>query len=157
MTKLKRIAAIGAMTLVIGATSLTAFAASKYSSPAEAVAGLTGKTVESVIAEKSETGKTYGTIAKEAGKLDEFKSENLQIKKDALAEKVASGTLTQERADEIVKAVEENQANCDGTGAARVGQKMGAGFGGMNGGGQGRGPGAGRGQGNCGGACLNND
>lgn len=150
MTKLKKIAAIGAMVLVVSATSLTAFAASKYSSPAEAVAGLTGKTTESVIAERTETGKTYGTIAKEAGKLEEFKSENLQIKKDILAKKVADGTMTQARADEISKAMEENQANCDGTGSAKIGKKMGAGFGGMNGNGQGRGQGgAGCGQGNC--------
>jgi hypothetical protein len=32
MTKIKKITAIGAMVLVIGATSITAFAASKYSS-----------------------------------------------------------------------------------------------------------------------------
>lgn len=143
MTKLKKIAAIGAMVLVVSATSLTTFAASKYSSPADAVAGLTGQTVESVITERSETGKTYGTIANEAGKLEEFKAENLQIKKDALAEKVKAGTMTQARADEIIAAIEKNQVNCDGTGSARIGQMMGAGFGGMNGNGQG-GAGCGR-------------
>lgn len=154
MTKLKKIAAIGAMVLVVSATSLTAFAASKYSSPAEAVAGLTGQTVESVITERADTGKTYGTIAKDAGKLEEFKAENLQIKKDALAEKVKAGTMTQARADEIIAAIEKNQVNCDGTGSAKVGQRMGAGFGGMNGNGQGRGQGgAGCGQGNCTGSC----
>lgn len=149
--KLKKITAIGAMVLVIGASSITAFAASKYSSPAEAVAGLTGKTVDSVIQERQDTGKTYGTIAQEAGKLDEFKSENLQIKKDILAKRVADGTMTQARADEIIKAVEERQATCDGTGNGGVGCGMGAGFGGMNGnGGQGRGQrGVGCGQGNC--------
>ena len=149
--KLKKITAIGAMVLVIGASSITAFAASKYSSPAEAVAGLTGKTVDSVIQERQDTGKTYGTIAQEAGKLDEFKSENLQIKKDILAKRVADGTMTQARADEIIKAVEERQATCDGTGNGGAGCGMGAGFGGMNGnGGQGRGQrGVGCGQGNC--------
>lgn len=139
MAKLKKIAAIGTMVLVIGATSITAFAASKYNSPAEAVAGLTGKTVESVVSERSETGKTYGEIAKEAGKLEEFKSENLQIKKDILAKKVADGTMTQARADEIIKAVEERQATCDGTGNGGSGCGMGAGFGrgSSNGGGRG--------------------
>lgn len=132
------------MVLTIGGTSLTAFAASKYNTPAEAAAGLTGKTVESVIEEKTETGKTYGTIAKEAGKLTEFKNEILEMKKDILDEKVKNGTITQERADEIITALKENQANCDGTGSARVGQKMGAGFGG-NGGGMGRGQGKGLG------------
>lgn len=141
MTKLKKIAAIGAMVLVVSATSLTTFAASKYSSPAEAVAGLTGKTVESVVTERSETGKTYGEIAKDAGKLEEFKSENLQIKKDILAKRVADGTITQARADEIIKAVEERQATCDSTGNGGAGCGMGSGFG--------RGSGRGCGQGNC--------
>lgn len=147
MAKLKKIAAIGALVLVIGATSITAFAASKYNSPAEAVAGLTGKTVESIVSERAETGKTYGEIAKEAGKLEEFKSENLQIKKDILAKRVADGTMTQARADEIIKAVDERQATCDGTGNGGTGCGMGAGFG--------RGSGSGNGRG-CGGAgCLN--
>ena len=152
MTKLKKIAAIGGMVLAVGATSFTAFAASTYHSPAEAVAGLTGQTVESVIAQKTETGDTYGAIANEAGKLEEFKDEMLEIKKDALAEKVAAGTITQEKADEIIAAIEANQATCDGTGSAKIGQKMGAGFGSGNCNGQGNGrSGAGRGQGNCGG------
>lgn len=156
MTKLKKIAIIGASIIVIGAMSVTAFAAS-YRTPAEAVAALTGKTVDSVIAERAETGKTYGTIAKDAGKLDEFKASALQIKKDALAARVAAGTMTQERANEIIAALEQNQANCDGTGTARIGKNMGAGFGGMSGNGQGRGQGQGgmgRGQGTCDGSCL---
>ena len=141
MTKLKKIVALGAMVLAIGATSVTVFAASNYNTPAEALAGLTGRTVESVTVERSKTGKTYGTIANEAGKLTEFKAEILEIKKDALTEKVTAGTITQEKADEIIAALEANQANCDGTGTARIGQKMGAGFGGMRGNGQGRGQG----------------
>lgn len=145
MLKFKKTIILGAMVLTIGATSLTAFAASKYNTPAEAAAGLTGKTVESVISEKAETGKTYGTIAKEAGKLTEFKKEVLEIKKDILDEKVKNGTLTQERADEIMAALKENQENCDGTGSARVGQKMGAGFSGKNGVGMGKGQGSGLG------------
>ncbi|MFA6941370.1 MAG: hypothetical protein WCQ54_10375, partial [Clostridiaceae bacterium] len=88
---------------------------------------------------------TYGTIAKEAGKLTEFKNEILEIKKDALDAKVKNGTLSQERADEIMAALKENQENCDGTGSAKVGQKMGAGFGGKNGGGMGKGQGNGLG------------
>lgn len=154
MTKFKKIAVIGGILLAVGATSLTAFAASAYSTPAEAAAGLTGKSVESVIAERAETGKSYGTIASESGKLEEFKSEMLQIKKDALAEKVAAGTLTQEKADAIIAAIEERQSNCDGTGSAGIGRMMGAGFGKGNGSGQGRCQGgAGIGQGNCGGTC----
>ncbi|MHB1485752.1 MAG: DUF2680 domain-containing protein [Saccharofermentanales bacterium] len=146
MKKFKTLTAIGATVLAISAISFTAFAASTYSSPAQAVAGLTGRTEESVIAQKTESGDTYGTIAKEAGKLEEFKDEMLEIKKDALAERVKAGTMTQEQADLILKNIEENQATCDGTGSARIGQKSGAGFGRMNG--QGQGAGTGRGQGN---------
>jgi len=150
MKKFKKITLVGAAVLVIGAMSVTAFAASISSTPAEAVAGLTGKTVESVIAEKTESGKTYGTIADEAGKLEEFKTEMLTLRKAALDEKVAAGTLTQERADAILAAMEQNQVNCDGTGSGKIGQGMGARFGSGTGGGQGSGmKGAGCGQGTC--------
>jgi hypothetical protein len=154
MTKLKKTLVSSAMALAICAASLTAFAAVKYGSPAEAVAALTGKTVESVTALR-QTGKTYGTIAKEAGKLTEFQDEMTVIKKDVLAQKVAAGTMTQAQADAIIAALEKNQETCDGTGSAKIGQKMGAGFGSMNGNGQGRGAGGpGRGQGAGGGSCL---
>lgn len=152
MTNLRKFALLGAIILAISVTSIVAFAASAYNTPAEAVAGLTGKTVESIIDEKSETGKTYGTIANEAGKLEEFKAENLEIKKEILAQKVAAGTMTQEQADEIIAALQENQANCDGTGAgsAKVGKGLGAGFGKANGQGNGCGNGQGKGQGGAG-------
>jgi hypothetical protein len=149
MTKMKKILAVGAVVLAIGATGVSAFAASIYKTPAEAAAGLTGKTVEQVTLERQDTGKTYGTFAKDAGKLEEFKAENIQIKKDVLEKRVADGTLTREKADEIIKALEDNAANCDGTGTAKIGQKYGAGFGKGGGGGQGQGKGMGKGQGSC--------
>ena len=154
MTKVKKILAIGALVLAISATSITAFAASKYSSPAEALAGLTGRTIESVMAEKKQSGKTYGQMANDVGKLDEFKKENLQIKKDVIQKRVEDGTITKERADEIIAAMEKNQANCDGSGSARIGQNMGAGFGREQGQVQGR---KGYGRGNCQGVCLGNN
>lgn len=151
MTSMKKILFTTAVLVAIGATSITAFAASVYNTPAEAVAGLTGKTVAQVTEERKTTGKTYGTIAKDAGKLDAFKKANLQIKKDILAARVAAGTLTQAKADEIIKALEANQATCDGSGSAKIGKSMGAGFGrGQGGGGQGRGQGGGQGGGGCG-------
>lgn len=147
----RKLIATGVMILAMLVTSVTAFAASQYKTPAEVVAGITGKTVESVITERAETGKTYRTIASEAGKLDEFKAEMLEMKKDALAEQVAAGKITQAQADAIIKTIEENQAVCDGTGAAGIGRNMGAGFGcggtGLGTGGANRGTGAGRGQG----------
>ncbi|MGB7606444.1 MAG: DUF2680 domain-containing protein [Lutisporaceae bacterium] len=147
MTKLKKMVILGSTILAIGATSITAFAASPYTTPAEVVAALTGKTTESIIAERVETNKTYGTIANDAGKLDEFKVEVLEIKKDSLSQRVTDGSITQERADAIITAIEQNQVDCDGTGSARIGQGMGANFGGMNGQGNGQGRGQGRGMG----------
>jgi len=132
MKKFGKIAAVGAIVLVIGATSVTALAASGYSTPADIVAGLTGKTAEDVIAERADTGKTYGTIAGEAGVLDEFEDQMLESKEAILEERVAAGTMTQERADAIITAMEENQANCDGSGTGGIGAGLGAGFG-MNG------------------------
>lgn len=129
MKKAKKLLVLGAAVAVIGVfASVTAFAASQYDSPAEAAAALTERTVESVIEEKSETGKTYGAIAKEAGALDEFKAEVLEMKKDAIAEKVSEGTITQEKADEIIAAIEARQENCDGTGTGSIG-KANKGFG----------------------------
>jgi len=147
----------------IAVTSVTAFAASAYSTPAEAVAGITGRTEESIVSERQESGKTYGAIASEAGKLEEFQAAMLELRKENLAAQVTAGTMTQERADEILKSIEDNQAVCDGTGTARIGQATGARFG-SSGAGQGLGrgncgAGIGRGQGaSCGmnGTCVYN-
>lgn len=158
----KKILTVCVTVAAIAATSVTAFAASAYSTPADAVAGITGRTEESIISEKQESGKTYGTIAAEAGKLEEFQAEMLELRKENLAAQVTAGTMTQERADEILKTIEENQATCDGTGTARIGQGTGARFGssgagqglgrGSNGSGTGRGQGAGCGMNN--GTCI---
>lgn len=129
MKNLKGTLVVGAMILAIGATPLTVFADSQYKTPAEAVAGITGQEVETVMEQRQETNKTYGTIAAEAGKLDEFKAANLEMKKDNLKAQVAAGKMTQEKADEIIKALEENQANCNGTGTSQIGRRMGAKFG----------------------------
>lgn len=129
--------------LTFGALSVTAFAASNYTTPAEVAAGVTGRTLESVTEERAETGNRYGTIASQADKLDAFKAEMLELRKEQLAERVAAGTMTQERADEILAAIEANQAVCDGTGNAGLcaGTGMGCGIGG----GVGHGCGTGRG------------
>ncbi len=141
MTKMKKLLTLGTMALLVGATSITAFAASNYNTPAEAVAGLTGRTVESLIAERSEMGQTYGAIANAAGKLQEFKTEILQVKTNVLTSKVETGTMTQEQADEIIAVLEANMENCNGSGSARIGQALNAGFGKTNGNGLGKGQG----------------
>ncbi|HPR23869.1 MAG TPA: DUF2680 domain-containing protein [Bacillota bacterium] len=143
------IAGIVGLTLVAG--TVTAFAASQYNTPAEAVAGLSGREVQSVIDERAQTGKTFGAIANEAGILDKFKAEMLKMKKNMVAERVADGSMTQEQADAIIARIEKNQANCDGTGTGCEGNGMGlgtgAGFGQNND--QGRGMGNGLRDGSC--------
>lgn len=154
MKNSKKLFTLGAVTLLIGATSLSAFAASQYNTPAEVVAALTKRTVESVVEERIDSKKTYGTIASEAGKLDEFKEEILEMKKANLAEQVANGKISQEDVDDIIEKLEENQINCDGTGGAKLGRNLGARFGsngeGLGNGGASRGNGQGRGQENGG-------
>ena len=141
MKNLKKIMAVAASVFVLTAAGAVYAAAAK--TPAEIAAGLTGKTVEDLYKERA-AGKTYGTIAKEAGKLDEFKAQMLEQKKAILDQRVKDGRLTQAQADEIYNAIKNNQASCDGTGSAGMGRKFGAGFG--------QGGGMGRGQGACGGA-----
>lgn len=152
MKQLKKFTIVGAAVLTLSAMAVTAFAASDYKSPADIVAGLTGKTVETVTAERVDSDKTYGTLATEADKLEEFKSEMLENKKALLNDRVAEGRITQERADEIMEAIENNQANCDGSGSGRgscgIGQGQGVEFGAGNGGGRGAGAKLGNGQGN---------
>ncbi len=111
----KKAAVLGATIMMLGVTSVGAFAASGYGSPAEAVAGLTGKSVDTVIEEKQASGKTYGALANEAGVLDEFQSEMQEMKEAALQNRVENGTMTQERADAIMERAQERQADCDGT------------------------------------------
>ncbi len=155
-SKMKKVVAAGVAVLALSALSITAFAASAYKSPAEAVAALTGKTVESVVDQRQETGDTYCTIASEAGVLDEYKASVLQMKKDTLNARVAAGTLTQERADEIIAAIEKNMADCDGTCDGNGGAMMGRGFGAGNGNCAGNESGTCTGNGNTDGTCTGN-
>ncbi len=124
MKNIKKWTAAGAVVLALGLTSVTAFAA--VESPAEIVAGLTGQSVEAVIAERTESGKTYGTLAADAGKLEEFQARLLEEKKARIEERVQAGTMTEERAEAILAAMETRAANCDGTGSGNM-------YGGANG------------------------
>lgn len=134
MKNIKKAILIGTMAGVIGVTSITALAATSYNSPAEAVAGLTGRSVESIRDERKETGKTCGTIAKEAGVIEEFKSAKLEVVRERLKEKVSSGSMTQEEADKIINEIQERQKNCDGSGQQEEKRmKLGLGNGSKNG------------------------
>jgi len=144
MKKIRNIVAASALTLAMGVTSLTVFAAAKYDSPQEALAGITGKTVEEITEERFDEDKTYGEIAAEAGKLDEYKEELFEQKKEIVEERVTEGSLSRENADEILERVEDNQATCFGDGESGSGMMGGFGFMFGNGSGGGRGNGFGR-------------
>ncbi|MCB2313230.1 hypothetical protein LGL55_18520 [Clostridium tagluense] len=72
-----------AIAVVSVLSSSMVFAAVTTKTPADILAGLTGKTVDQVTKDKA-AGKTYGAMAGEAGKLDEFKIESLKQKKAVL-------------------------------------------------------------------------
>ena len=122
-----------AVATIIGSLSVVGIAGAAYATgattPAGIVSALTGKSVEAVTAERA-AGTTYGAIAEEAGKLEEFKTETLVQKKAMLDQRVNDGNLTQAQADQFYKSMETNQATCDGTGNTAMGQKSGMGFGG---------------------------
>lgn len=137
----KTVAILG--TLGILATTTAAYAA-VTKTPAQIVAGLTGKTTTQLYIERA-AGKTYGTIAKEAGKLADFQAQTLVEKKAVLDQRVKDKTLTQSQADSIYNSIKANQVTCNGTGSAAIGKNNGVGFG--QGSGCGNGIGIGKGMG----------
>jgi len=140
MKRFRKLLMVFTVIAILGAGSAAYAATTK--TPAEIAAGLTGKSVETLYQERA-AGQTYGAIANEAGKLEEFKTQMLEQKKIILDQRVADGKLTQERADAIYDAMKNNQANCDGTGNARMGKNAGLGLGQGNDMGKGRGAGTG--------------
>ncbi len=84
-------------------------AAPAYGTPAEAAAGVTGRTLEE-IAEERLSGKPYGLIAAESGMLEGFQAAMLEIREAALAARVESGALAQEEADAVLEAIRQRQA-----------------------------------------------
>ncbi|MGI6435756.1 MAG: DUF2680 domain-containing protein [Syntrophomonadaceae bacterium] len=148
MKRFKKVVLMVAAITVLGASAAYAAAAP---TPAEITSSLTGKSVEAVVQERA-AGKTFGAIANEAGKLDEFKAQMLEQKKAVLDQRVAEGRLTRDRADAIYNNIKNNQANCDGSGNAGIGKNAGLGFGQ----GQGQGKGMGNGRGACDGSGICN-
>ena len=145
MKNYKKLIAAATIVGMLGVVGVAGAAvATGATTPAGIVAGLTGKSVDAVTAERA-TGKTYGTMAQEAGKLDQFKTENLAQKKVMLDQRVTEGNLTKAQADATYKSIEANQATCDGSGSGKMGQQNGMGFGQGMGAGQHNGGGMGRG------------
>ncbi len=112
---LKKIATALAVAVVVvgvavGAGSQKVLAASDYETPLEALAALTGKTEETLRTELAEPGVSLFTIAEENGVLDEFEAEVKEIRKDNILAKVASGLITQERADQMIQRIDESDS-----------------------------------------------
>lgn len=144
MKNMKKIIALSALVVVLGAVGIAYAADNK--TPADITAALTGKSITDVNTERA-AGKTYGTIAKEADKLDEFKAQMLEQRKAVLDQRVKDGQITQKQADESYNTIKNNQVTCDGTGngqGAGSGQGMGRGTGNANGSCNGKGSGIGR-------------
>ena len=101
--------------VVLSATMVNTFAATTYSHPSELVAALAGKTVDEIVLEHHNSGKTYATIANDYGKLEEFKKEITAIKEKQLNDAVERGTLSRTEADELLKLINERHEAMDGT------------------------------------------
>lgn len=140
----KPIIALSILVVMIISLSSVAFAAGVIKTPAEIVAGLTGKSVDQVTVDR-QNGKTFGAQANEAGKLEEFQQQRLDQYKTWLDEAVQNKTMTQEQADERLKIMQDRLEACDGTGTGAgngLRNGTGAGYCGM---GQGRTTGTARG------------
>jgi len=133
-----------AVLVATGIMSIGTVAFAAVASPAEIVSGLTKRAITEVQAERAK-GQTYGSMAEEAGKLNEFKVATLDSKKAWLDEQVAAKKMTQEEADKIYNDIKEAQLTCDGDGSAQIGKENGANFGGGMGSGTGLKDGSGAG------------
>lgn len=116
MKKLRLVAAVFVAGAILAFGVMNVSAQNDYKSPAEAAAGVTERTIESVMAERKETGKTYGTIAHEAGKLAEFQEAMLRLQEQRLADKVEKGYITAQESEQVMETIRQNQAICNGTG-----------------------------------------
>lgn len=151
MKNVKKLAAVLVAVGVLGSAG-AAYAAT-VRTPAEIVSELTGKTVEQINNERA-AGETYGAIAEDEGKLEEFKAQMLEQKKAILDQRVKDGSLTQQQADEIYNTMKNNMANCDGTGSSQCGRGKGFGMGAGRGQGMSNGKGLGSGMGRGAGGCM---
>jgi hypothetical protein len=116
------ILAITALVLTTAAVAL----ASELKSPVEILSEVSGYPVGD-IQEQRQQGQTYGEMAEDYGKLEEFRQQMIEQKKAILEKRVQEGSLTKEQADEIEKRL---GTSCNVEGDKRLcSQGLGAGFG----------------------------
>ena len=96
-----------AAALILTLITTTAFAAFQPKRGIELAADVLGVTVDELIDQRDETGKTIHEILEDADKLDEFTEAHLAQIKTILAEKVTNGDLTQAEADDWYKQIQE--------------------------------------------------
>jgi len=122
MKKAVSLVLVGVVTLSMGAMAF----ADSFKTPAENYANLADVTVEQAYELKG-TDKTFGELAKNAEFLEEFQEANLESRKALLMQRVEEGVITQERANELLKMMEE--IKCDGTNNHLLRDEMKLGFG----------------------------
>lgn len=149
------IIALGCALVMLVALPTVALAAVPVTNAAQVVAELTGRDVNSIIDERVTDGKAYGTIADEAGVLEQFKNRVLELRQEAIAARVAAGTMTQEQANNRLELLQQRRDLCDGTAAgymaAERGTNLGLGLGAASGTGMANGAVTGNGTGTGGG------
>lgn len=96
-----------AAALILTLITTTAFAAFQPKRGIELAADVLGVTVDELIEQRDETGKTVHEILEDADKLDEFTVAHLAQIKTILADKVTNGDLTQAEADDWYKQIQE--------------------------------------------------
>ncbi len=115
------------VSLFVGILAFSGIAYADAMNPAQKLSDLTGKSTESLYAEKAD--RTFGALASEAGVLEEFRAGMWELKAAVIANRVETGKLTQERADEITQAMLDKHALCDGTGYLGDAPQYGVGYG----------------------------
>lgn len=123
------IVALGCALMMLVALPTVAMAAVPSTNAAEIVAELTGRDVDSIIDERINDGKAYGTIADEAGVLEQFKNRVMELRQEAIAARVAAGTMTQEQANYRLQLLEQRRDLCDGTAGGYMAAQRGTGLG----------------------------
>ena len=124
MRKITALIAAGAIISVMMAVDVSAAC---YRTPLGACAGVTGESA-SYIAQQRYAGAAYGSLAQEAGKLDDYHEAILEMQKERFSQLVREGRLPQEQADEMLKIMEEQQYLCEGIGDC-LGAEGGCGYG----------------------------
>ena len=107
----KTVLVLAVAVMVLGTMSVAFAAADVDWSPAKFFAQQKGITEEAAYQLRREEGKSFGELAQDQGVFEGFREQALEQRKLMLAEMVKEEVITQEKADEVLTAIED----CDGT------------------------------------------